>query len=179
MIDLKGVNNKFSNNLIWLIWDVIEFVKKSNYDLGLEAQEQLNYLWEMYIYEFNLGSRSRKQIFILWTIKILTSKIDWDLKLIERDKLYFKAVINVNRMIQKIKPDEINKSIYQDKKFKIMIQNNYISPEKKNQMIDEERRKIMEKQKEKRRKEAKKKKISMASLDKIEQLQKMDRFILL
>jgi hypothetical protein len=80
-------------------------------------------------------------------------------------------------MIQKIKPDEINKGIYQDQKFKIMIQNNYLSPEKKNQMIDEQRRKIMEKQTQNRIKEAKKKKISINSLDKLEQLKKMDKYI--
>lgn len=173
----NGIDNKFSSNLVWLIWDIIDFVKKGDFELGFDAHQQLNCLWELYKMDFNLGSRSRKLIFLLWSIKILTNKIDWSLHLIEREQVFFHAVSNVNLMVQKIKPDEINKSIYQDKKFKIMIQNNYISPERKNQMIDDERRKIMEKQKQQRKKEAKKKKISMASLDKIEQMQKMDKLI--
>ena len=44
-------------------------------------------------------------------------------------------------------------------------------------MIDEERRNIMEKQKKERIKMAKKKKISINSLDKIEQLSKMDKLL--
>ena len=153
-----------------------EFVKKGDFELGFDASQELNSLWELYKHDFSLGSRSRKLIFITWSIKILTSKIDWKLKLIEREELFFHAISNVNLMIQKIKPDEVNKGIYQDQKFKIMIQNNYLSPEKKNQMIDEERRKIMEKQKQNRIKEAKKKKISINSLDKLEQLKKMDKY---
>ena len=170
----NGIDEKFSHNLIWLIWDIVDFVKKGDFDVGFNSQKELNALWELYKIDFNLGSRTKKLIYLLWSIKILTSKTDWKLKLIEREEVFFHAVANVNLMIQKIKPDEINKSIYKDKKFNIMIQNNYISPEKKNQMIDEQRRKIMEKQRLKRKKEAKKKKISMASLDKIDQLKKMD-----
>jgi hypothetical protein len=172
-----GIDGKFSSLLVWLVWDIIEFVKKGDFELGFDANQELNSLWELYKHDFSLGARNRKLIFITWSIKILTSKIDWKLKLIEREELFFHAISNVNLMIQKIKPDEINKGIYQDQKFKIMIQNNYLSPEKKNQMIDEERRKIMEKQKQNRIKEAKKKKISINSLDKLEQLKKMDKYI--
>ena len=172
----EGIDHKFSHNLIWLIWDIIDFVKKGDYSLDFNAHKQLNALWELYAMNFNMGSRTRKLIFILWTIKILTSRIDWNLPLIEREALFFHAVSNVNLMVQKIKPDEVNKGIYKDQKFKIMIQNNYISPEKKHQMIDEERRKQMKKQTQLRVKEAKKKKISMNSLDKIDMLKRMDKY---
>ena len=155
----EGIDSKFNNNIIWLIWEIIEFVKKGDFQLTLEAHNELNSLWELYKFDFSLSNKSRKIIFILWSIKILITNIDWKLKLIERETLFFHAVLNVNIMIQKIKPDEINKDIYQNQKFKIMIQNNYLAPENKNKIIDEERRKIMDIQRKNRLKEAKKKKI--------------------
>ena len=109
-------------------------------------------------------------------MKILTTFVDWDLKLIEREFLFFHSIANVNLMIQKIKPNELNHDIYKEDKYKIIVTNNYITSQNARELENEKYNKILKKEKEKKIKEAKKKKISINSLDKLEQLRKMDKY---
>lgn len=173
----EGIDNKFSNNIIWLVWDIINFVKKASFDIPLEGLKELDSLWNLYKLDFNLGSRSRKLIYIIWSIKMLISYVDWDLKLIEREFLYFHSLANVNLMIQKLKPNEINHNVYNDDKYKIVIKNNYITSQNARTLEMEKQNKIEQKRKDKRIKEAKKKKISMNSLDKLDQLSRIDKYL--
>ena len=122
-----GIDKKFVKNVIWLIWEIVNYVKKSDFDIQLECHQELNSLWDLYRRNFTLGSRSRKLIYLIWSIKFLaTPKCDWKLKLVERPYLYFHSLANVNLMAKKIKPHEVNKGIYQNDKYKILIQDNYI-----------------------------------------------------
>ena len=173
----EGIDNKFSNNIIWLVWDIVNFIRKSSFDIPFQGLKELDSLWNLYKLNFNLGARSRKLIYIIWSMKILTSYVDWDLKLIEREYLYFHSLANVNLMIQKLKPNEINHGVYDDDKYKIVVKNNYITSQNSRTLEMEKQDKIIKKQKDKRLKEAKKKKISLNSLDKLEQLRKMDKYL--
>ncbi len=110
-------------------------------------------------------------------MKILTSYVDWDLKLIEREYLYFHSIANVNLMIKKLKPNEINHNVYNDVKYKIVVKNNYITSQNARELEHQKQNKIIKKKQDKRIKEAKKKKISINSLDKLEQLKKMDKYL--
>lgn len=173
----EGIDSKYSNNIIWLVWDIINFVRKASFDIPFQGLKELDSLWNLYRLDFNLGTRTRKLIYIIWSMKILTSYVDWELKLIEREYLYFHSIANVNLMIQKLKPNEINHDIYDDKKYKILVKNNYITSENARTLEMEKQRKIEQKYKDKRLKEAKKKKISLNSLDKLEQLGKIDKYL--
>jgi len=173
----EGIDNKFSNNVIWLVWDIINFVKKASFDLPFQGLKELDSLWNLYKLDFTLGTRSKKLIYIIWSMKMLISYVDWDLHLIEREFLYFHSLANVNLMIQKLKPNEINHSVYDDDKYKIVVKNNYITSQNSRTFEIEKQNKIEQKRKDKRVKEAKKKKISMNSLDKLEQLSKIDKYL--
>ena len=86
-------------------------------------------------------------------------------------------------MVRKIKPKEINKGIYDDKQYKIRVENNYLTTDPNQQLnaqnlkADAKLQKDMEKARQKRIKEAKKKKISLQSMDKINQLREIDKFL--
>ena len=168
-------------NIIWLIWEIINYVKKSNFDIDLDCHQELSSLWDLYKLDFTLGSRSRKLIFVIWSIKFLcTPKCDWKIKLIERPHIYFNSLANVNIMSTKIKPHEVNKDIFQNEKYKILIKDNYIGNKIKletNAKLKEEQRRFkeMEALKITRMKQAKKKKISIHSMDKIETLMEIDK----
>lgn len=178
------IDKKFINNVIWLIWEIIHYVKKSDFDIELDCHTQLDALWNLYCHKFTLGSRTRKLNYILWSIKFLTTpKCDWNVKLIERPHLLFHTLANVNLMVRKIKPKEINKGIYDDKQYKIRVENNYLMTDPNQQLnaqnlkADAKLQKDMEKARQKRIKEAKKKKISLQSMDKINQLREIDKFL--
>ena len=83
-------------------------------------------------------------------------------------------------MIKKIKPEEINRQIYNDNKYKILVKNNNIVSENEGQqrhLKEANMYKLYEKEKKQRIKEAKKKKVSVRSLDKMEQLQQIDKYV--
>jgi len=180
-----GIDKKFVTNIIWLIWEIVNYVKKSNFDIELECHQELNSLWDLYKHNFTLGSRSRKLIYLIWSIKFLTiPKCDWKLKLVERPQLYFHSLANVNLMARKIKPHEINKGIYQNDKYKILIQDNYIVSGNEKATRDNARlrqeeghRKELEKGRVARLKEAKKKKVSINSMDKMDTLREIDKYM--
>jgi hypothetical protein len=180
-----GIDKKFVTNVIWLIWEIINYVKKSDFDIQLECHQELNSLWDLYRHNFTLGSRSRKLIYLIWSIKFLTTpKCDWKLKLVERPYLYFHSLANVNLMAKKIKPHEVNKGIYQNDKYKILIQDNYIvsgneKSSRDNARIQQEEkyRKDLENARISRIKDAKKKKISINSMNKMDTLREIDKYM--
>lgn len=180
-----GIDKKFVTNVIWLIWEIINYVKKSDFDIQLECHQELNSLWDLYRHNFTLGSRSRKLIYLIWSIKFLTTpKCDWKLKLVERPYLYFHSLANVNLMAKKIKPHEVNKGIYQNDKYKILIQDNYIvsgneksSRDNARILQEEKHRRELEKARNVRIKEAKKKKVSINSMNKMDTLREIDKYM--
>lgn len=173
----EGIDNKYSKNIIWLIWDIINFIKKSTFDIPQKGLNELDSLWNLYKMDFTVGSRSKKLIYILWSMKILVSYVDWELKLIEREYLYFYSLANVNILIQKIKPNEVNHHSYNDSKYKLIVKDNYIKSEKTKLMEKNKYEKEREIELNKRIKEAKKKKISMNSLNKLDKLKEIDKYL--
>jgi hypothetical protein len=181
----ENIDKKYVKNIIWLIWEIINYVKKSNFDIELECHQELNSLWTLYKMDFTSGNRSRKLIFVIWSIKFLcTPKCDWTIKLIERPSIYFNSLANVNIMARKIKPHEINKDIFQNEKYKILITDNYIISGNKdklahNSKLKEEQKRLndIKKMDMIRLKQAKKKKISIHSMNKIDTLMKIDKYI--
>ena len=179
----QGIDKKWVTNVIWLIWEIVNYVKKTNFDIELDCHTELNSLWNLYCHNFTIGSRSKRLNYLIWSIKFLTTtKCDWKLRLVERPQLFFHTLANVNLMVRKIKPHEINKGIYQNDKYKIMIKDNYLmsdpDPHTNAQQLKNEQKykKQIEKAHQKRLREAKKKKISIKSMDKIDQLRQIDKY---
>ena len=105
----------------------------------------------------------------------MTTKIDWKIKLVEREYLLFQAMANINIMFRNMKSQEVNRDAYQNQKFNIMVRNNYMITQRHKEIETQKHLTQLEKDKEKRSKEAKKKKVSVQSLNKMDRLNMIDK----
>jgi len=67
----------------------------------LEAQ--LDSLWKTYIFKWKSGAKSKRLPLLIWTMHYLIYPIDWTIEAIPRLDIYIKAVANVNLMFEKMK----------------------------------------------------------------------------
>lgn len=183
-INFRSVDNietKYLKNIVWLIWDVINTLRHSVFlfENIIDEQENNNIdaLWNLYKYKFSLSQKSKKNAYIIWAIKYITTNIDWKIPLIDREYILFQNCANINLIIQKMKSQEVNNNIYKNRKFNLVIENNYMRPQNYKKIEKEKKQKELLKLKQKKEKEAKQKKISMNSLDKLNKMQIMDRIL--
>lgn len=182
---VENVEPKFLKNTVWLIWDVINTLRKNLLYFGDHVREkenkEIDALWEMYKYNFTLGQRTRKNLYIIWAIRYLTTNINWDIQLIDRENLLFQSIANVDLLIKKMKSQEVNSFLsghFNNKlPHNVVIENNYLAPEKGKEYIKESTEKKLLREKKEREKLARKKKITIASLDKLDRFKQMDRYL--
>ena len=67
----------------------------------LEAQ--LDSLWKTYIFKWKSGAKSKRLPLLIWSLHYLIYPIDWSIEVIPRLDTYVKAVANVNLMFEKMK----------------------------------------------------------------------------
>lgn len=67
----------------------------------LEAQ--LDSLWKTYIFKWKPGAKSKRLPLLIWSMHYLIYPIDWTIEVIPRLDTYVKAVANVNLMFEKMK----------------------------------------------------------------------------
>jgi hypothetical protein len=67
----------------------------------LEAQ--LDSLWKTYIFKWKSGAKSKRLPLLIWSLHYLIYPIDWTIEVIPRLDTYVKAVANVNLMFEKMK----------------------------------------------------------------------------
>lgn len=186
---VKGVSYKYSKNLVWLIWDVINYLRKHNHlmdfsneytidsNIDFNINKQIDALWNMYIHNFTQGQRCRKLHLIIWAIKYMTTNVDWRIKMVEREYLLFQSISNINVLVKTMKSQEVRKNTYQNQKFDIVVRNNYLMTQKHNEIYEQQKKIQTEKDKQQREKEAKKKKISTNSLAKLNALRSIDTML--
>lgn len=67
----------------------------------LEAQ--LDALWKTYIFKWKPGAKSKRLPLLIWSLHYLIYPIDWTIEVIPRLDIFVKAVANVNLMFEKMK----------------------------------------------------------------------------
>ena len=107
----------------------------------------------------------------------MTSNINWEIHLIDREDLLFKSICNVNLIIQKMKTQEVINNVYGGNQFNIIIKDNYMMPEKHKKYEKEAKANEQLRLQKEKEKLAKKKKISIQSLDKLNRMQMMDKIL--
>ena len=183
---IRGIENKYHKNVIWLIWEMIKVVK----DVKMQDHEaiyrervnkQINYLWTMFVYKYSNAQRNRKIPFILWSANYIINFIDWKIPLIDRPHILFQSLLNLDKLIRGIKIQSVNKNLANASIMDIVVQNNYMIPERHKQYsIEHKKRQEAKKKKEldkfqkMKEAEAKKKKMDIATLDKMKELYKID-----
>lgn len=181
--NVENVEAKYLKNVVWLIWDVINTLRYNftyfGNHVGKNENNEIDSLWEMYKYNYSPGLRAKRNIYIIWAVKYLTTNINWEIPFIDRENLLFQSIANVNLLIMKIKSQEVSSlfanTIYNNP-MNIIVNNTYIAPERSKQYEMEKAYKDKMKQVKEREKLAKKKKISIESMNKLDRLKALDHF---
>jgi hypothetical protein len=174
---VEGVDTKFCRDIVWLVWAVINRLKAIVFPLGnSDWLNQINALWKMYREKFTAASRTKRQNIIIWTILYMTETVDYAIPLVDRPQILFQSLLGFDKVVSSLKTQQVN-SIVNMNLLNVVVEDNYIKPEKLKEMEENAKRKQIEKMMEERAKVAKQKKINIDSLDKLEQVSKMDKYL--
>ena len=184
----EDIDVKYATNSIWLLWDVVFIVKKAKSQIsGIDNPElnrQITALWKLFTYQYAPSQRSKKLPFMIWCIHLLTEKIDWDIPIIDRPYLIYQSILTKEKLISRMKSQQIQRNIVNDKLMNIAIENNYLIPsnqdilrQKQALKAKKEADKMAAKQRKEREKEAKKKKTTVITLNKLDQLNSLDKSV--
>jgi len=184
---IEGIDSKYYKDVVWLIWSVIHKIKKINISYGVfrgndfsnnnnERDKQIQALWKLYTNKFTPASRAKKQSYIIWSIIYLTETVDYLIPLVDRPKILFQSMLGFDKIISTLKSQQVF-NIVNAELMNIVVEDNYMKPEKHKDMEQLMRKKEIEKQLAQKEHIAKQKKINIDSLDKLTEISKIDKYL--
>tara|TARA_B100001057_G_scaffold487417_1_gene570123 strand:- start:2906 stop:4180 length:1275 start_codon:yes stop_codon:yes gene_type:complete len=169
-----GIESKLNRDVIWLIWNIIKKVKERKFGNGNTLiNSNIDALWNLYIYKFSLGQKTKKINYILWSIEYLTNKIDWKIPIIDRPYILYQTMLNITSFIVNMKSQQINNKSHNYLLNNLVIQNNYLAPQNIDKMKKEKEREMKMKERKNIEAKAKKKKIDVDTFNKLEAFNKL------
>ena len=197
----EGVDGKYFKDVIWLIWAVIlnickikyshiqpygtggwtgggiGYISIAGYSLGgSDVSIQIANLYKLYINKFTPASRPKKQYYIIWAILYITEALDYTTPLVDNPVILFQSILSFDKLIAQLKSQEVH-HLTNTHLLNVVVENNYMLPEGH---VSLEANKLLQiKQKEQYAKEqlAKQKKINIDSMDKLNEIHKLDRMM--
>tara|TARA_Y100000590_G_scaffold150703_1_gene173095 strand:+ start:555 stop:1883 length:1329 start_codon:yes stop_codon:yes gene_type:complete len=99
----KNIDNKYSFDCIWLVWDIILYqtkkrYKKEYYNL---LKESIQSLYNLYKVNYKKGKRNKRIIYIKYCLLLLfncTPKINYNAPIFYKDELRIRACANINKL---------------------------------------------------------------------------------
>jgi len=181
MRSIEGVDGKYFKDVVWLIWSVINKlrqIKFSNIDrsFGGDSSNQIINLQKLYINKFTPASRSKKQNFIIWALLYMTETIDNATPLVDRPQILFQSLLGFDKVVASLKSQEVH-HIVNNNLMNVVVENNYMMPEKHKQLEADKLFQMKEKERMEREQLAKQKKINVESMDKLNEIYKLDRMM--
>ena len=181
---IEGVDSKYYKDVVWLLWAVVNKIKQLNIGSGgfggnrstSEKDKQIQALWKLYTNKFTPASRARKQTYIIWSILYLTEPVDYSISLIDRPSILFQSLIGFDKIISTLKSQQVFHVVNSDL-MNVVVEDNYMKPEKHKDMEEFVRKKAIEKQILQKEHLAKQKKINVDSLDKLTEISKLDKYL--
>jgi hypothetical protein len=177
MRTIEGIDGKYFKDVVWLIWSTILKLRQIKFSItGIDIGNQIICLQKLYVNKFTPASRSKKQNFIIWAILYMTETIDNATPLIDRPETLFQSLLGFDKVVASLKSQEVH-NIVNNNLMNVIVENNYMMPEKHK---DLEAGKLLQlKEKEHLEKEhiAKQKKINVQSMDKLNEIYKLDRMM--
>jgi hypothetical protein len=180
--NLEGVDAKYFKDVVWFLWAVINKINgiknSSRSYMGSVsiADKQIQSLFKLYKYKFTPGSKTRKLNYVIMAILYLTEMIDWETPLIDRPNLLFQNLLGYDKIFAGMKSQQVTNTA-NNELMNIVVENNYMIPEKHKAYEEDMRRKAIERQRLEREHLAKQKKINIESLDKLTAVSKMDKIL--
>lgn len=116
-----NVQNKYKNDLIWLIWELILLEVKSK---NSKIKTQILSLYELYIYDFKISKKYKRLPYLYQSIVYLTHDISFDKQLLTNNVIYLQTQNNNNKMFETKKIHEKKPVIQKKIKVKKKDKNN-------------------------------------------------------
>ena len=174
---IEGVDSKYYKDVVWLIWTVIQKMRQLIFATrNSEWDTQIQCLWKLYITKFTPASRAKKQNYIIWSILYLTETIDYVIPLVDRPTILFQSLLGFDKIISNLKSQQVY-NVINSEIINVVVEDNYMKPEKHKEMQEFTRRKQIEKMMYEKTQLAKKKKINVESMDKLNELSKLDKIL--
>ena len=176
---INGVDGKYFKDIVWLFWGVINKIAalKCSYGNNSEWNKQIHYLWNLYINNFTPSTRTKKQSYMIWSILYITETIDYAVPLIDRPELLFQSLLGFDKMIVSLKSQQVIHNNSNHNLINVVVENNYMKPENYNQLEKHKHNLQLAKQQTEKEHIAKKKHINVESLDKLNEISKLDKYL--
>ena len=128
--NIKGLDKKYSKDLIWLVWSVI-FEEGNLMDDNIK--NQIKSLFILFKTNFTNGKRSSRIPLVYHAVGYLTLPIKFNKSVRSNLDIYIQTQCNINRMFKNCKKYEIKEYIEETK---IKKKNNSVSNEISNSKLD-------------------------------------------
>ena len=174
-----GIDSKYFKDVVWLIWSVIHKITQLKCSSGInyEWSKQIQCLWQLYINKFTPSTRNKKQNYIIWSILYITETIDYAIPLIDRPELLFQSLLGFDKIIVSLKSQQVIHNNINNNALNIVVENNYMKPQNFEQLEKKKKELLLAKEKAEKEHIAKQKKINVESLDKLNELGKLDKYL--
>jgi hypothetical protein len=171
------VDSKFYKDVIWLVWAILKRLRELKFTItGGFINSQIEYLWKMYCFRFTPSARARKLPLIIWSILYMIENVDTSIPLINKPNILFQSLLGTDKIIATLKTQEVHHIVNNDL-LNVIVENNYMVPSNHQQLDAEKLRRLREKEKQKKLEEAKAKKVNPESLQKLNDIYKLDRMM--
>jgi len=110
--DIKDVNQKYLNDIIWPVWETIfEEVKIRD---NANINHQIQSLFKLFRNNYSTGKRNKRLFLVFNAVGYLTHEINFDIPLRNNFKLFIDSQCNVNKMYMEKKQYEVNNPIIKE-----------------------------------------------------------------
>lgn len=172
---IEGIDGKYFKDVVWLFWSIINKIRQVKFAIyGNDINNQIICLQKMYINKFTPAARCKKNNFIIWAILYITETIDNATPLIDRPQILFQSMLGFDKVVASLKSQEVHsvKNL-----LNVVVENNYMIPQQHNELEDYKLRTLKAKAKFEKEQLAKQKKININSMDKLNEIHKLDRMM--
>lgn len=173
----EGIDSKYFKDVVWLIWSVINKISQLKSSIGInnEWHKQIQCLWKLYTHKFTPSTRSKKQNYIIWSILYITETTDYTISLIDRPELLFQSLLGFDKIIVSLKSQQVIHNT--NNLLNVVVENNFMKPQNYEALEQKQKNLKIEKQLAEKLQIAKQKKINVESLDKLNELEKLDKYL--
>ena len=176
---INGVDSKYYKDIVWLLWEVINKIAKlkCSYNNYSEWTKQIHYLWLLYTNNFTPSTRTKKQTYMIWSILYITETIDYVIPLIDRPELLFQSLLGFDKIIVTLKPQQVIRNNINNNLLNVVVENNYMKPQNYEHLEKQKQKKQQSQIQAEKEHIAKQKKINVESLDKLNEISKLDKYL--
>ncbi len=173
----SDVDGKYYKDVVWLIWAVVNRLRGLKLAItGGFVNSQIEYLWKMYCFRFAPSARARKLPLIIWSIIYMIENVDTSIPLVDKPAVLFQSLLGMDKIIATLKAQEVHHIVNNDL-LNVVVENNYMMPENYQQLEADKLRRQKEIEKQKQLEIAKAKKVNPESLQKLNDIYKLDRMM--